>query len=388
MARATHAISSALLAVLVLAFPCTAVAQNTGVRSLPDGPIIAAWQDWSACNETQTLRAVKQGVNVIFWFAINLVKDKDTQQPKVTGGPNAECVAKVRAAIQQQKLATSHLITIGGWDSPHPDTSFSGTQWFDAWNEWNRRLPVPFDGFDWDLEGNDQVTSPNNEFTPECLQLVIDMSVAAKKAGLLATLAPPQSYFDITTKQFNRFLNNSDPHFHPEFHYMGRNGYAYILAAAPAGTFDLVEVQLYETFAPALRSLDAGMLGEDYLRLWAANLLGGWMINVTDPLLPLKGLVSVHLDSSRLIAGLSFAPGGSAGRSAFFWPDQIRQAYQAAEPLWRPRGYAFWNIALEGSKVNGTNGSVEFASSLNSFLHVRDMHPEDSKAESFFQVVV
>ena len=46
--------------------------------SLPDGPIIAAWQDWSACNETETLRAVKEGVNVIFWFAISLVKDQST----------------------------------------------------------------------------------------------------------------------------------------------------------------------------------------------------------------------------------------------------------------------------------------------------------------------
>ena len=240
------------------------------------------------------------------------------------------------------------------------------------WNEWNKRLPVPFDGFDWDLEGNDQLSSPNNEFTPRCLQLVLDMSIAAKRAGLLATLAPPQSYFDVTTQQFNRFLNNTDPDFHPEFHYMGRNSYAYLLAAAPPGTFDLVEVQLYETFAPALRSLDTGMPGADYLRAWAAQLLAGWMINVTDPQLPLKGLLPVHLEPSRFIAALSFAPGSSAGRSAFFWPDQVQEAYQAADPSRRPRGYAFWNIGMEGSKVNNTNSTVAFASSLNSFLHVRD----------------
>ena len=317
MACATHGVSRVLLAVFALAFPSTNMALNT----LPDGPIIAAWHN--GCNEMQTLHSVKQGVNVIFWFSVVLVKDKDTQQPKVAGGPDPACIAKVRAAIENQKLPTSHLISIGGWNTPPPDISFSGAEWFDAWNEWNSRLPVPFDGFDWDLEGNDLVTHPYNEIQPECLQLVIDMSVAAKKAGLLVTLAPPQSYFDVTTGQFNRFLNNSDPHFHPEFYYRGRNSYAYIFAAAPAGTFDLVEVQLYETFAPALRSLNAGVLGEDYLRSWVANLLSGWMINVTDPLLPLKGLVPVHLDSSRLLVGISFAPGGSPGRSVFFWPDQI-----------------------------------------------------------------
>lgn len=345
--------------------------------SLPDGPIIAAWQDWSACNETETLRAVKEGVNVIFWFAISLVKDQSTQQPTITGGPDVECVAKVRGAIEQLGLPTSHLITIGGWDAPHPDTSFSGEQWFDVWNEWNNRLPVPFDGFDWDLEGNDDVSSRDNEFTPQCLQLVIDMSVAAKTAGLLATLAPPQSYFDVTTQEFNRFLNNSDPQWHPEFHYMGRNSYAYLLAAAPAGTFDLVEVQLYETFSPALRSLDMGMPGDEYLRLWSKALLAGWKINVTDPMLPLKGLVPVHLEPSRFIAALSFAPGSSAGRSAFFWPDQVQRAYQEADPSKRPRGYAFWNIAMDGSKVNDTSQKVHFARSLNSFLHVRPTEAED-----------
>jgi len=345
--------------------------------SLPDGPIIAAWQDWSACNETETLRAVKEGVNVIFWFAISLVKDQSTQQPTITGGPDVECVARVRGAIEQLGLPTSHLITIGGWDAPHPDTSFSGRQWFDVWNEWNNRLPVPFDGFDWDLEGNDDVSSRSNEFTPQCLQLVIDMSVAAKTAGLLATLAPPQSYFDVSTQEFNRFLNNSDPHWHPEFHYMGRNSYGYLFAAAPAGTFDLVEVQLYETFSPALRSLCGGMPGDEYLRLWAAGLLGGWSINITDPLLPLKGLVPVHLEPSRFIAALSFAPGSSAGRSAFFWPEQVQTAYQEADPSSRPRGYAFWNIAMDGSKVNDTSRRVDFARSLNSFLHVRPVRPAE-----------
>ena len=134
---------------LALAF----VALNAAQKSLPAGPIIAAWQNWGACNETQTLQAVERGVNVVFWFSTNLVNDDG--QPKIKGPiPDLDCVAKVRHKILAKNLPTAHLITVGGWDAPHPDTSFTGAEWFQAWHEWNQALPMPFDGFDWDLEGN------------------------------------------------------------------------------------------------------------------------------------------------------------------------------------------------------------------------------------------
>jgi len=370
--------------VLLALLTWSRVASRTYPRSLPNGPIIAAWQDWSACNETKTLQEVEEGVNVIFWFATDLIKDSATKQPKIVGGPNFECVARVRAAIDELELPCAHLISIGGWGHPHPDTSFSGTEWFSFWNEWNNNLPAPFDGFDWDLEGSDYLFSTLNALSPKLLQLVIDMSVAAKHAGLLVTMAPPQSYFDVTTHQFNRFLNNTDPHFHPDFHYRGRNSYTYLWAAAPAGTFDLVEVQTYETFGPALRGLQS-MSGSEYLQTWAADLLRGWVINVTDPLLPQTGLLPVAVPPSRLLIGLSFG-GGGGGRSACFWPESIRIAFETAEPSQRPRGYAFWNIGQDGRKMNGTNRSVSLARSLNSFLHVRTLPPEQVRILSQFVV--
>ena len=126
---------------------------NAAQKSLPTGPIIAAWQNWGACNETQTLQAVERGVNVVFWFSTNLVKDDG--QPKIKGPiPDLDCVARVRQKILAKNLPTAHLITVGGWDAPHPDTAFTGAEWFQAWHDWNQALPMPFDGFDWDLEGN------------------------------------------------------------------------------------------------------------------------------------------------------------------------------------------------------------------------------------------
>jgi chitinase len=71
-------------------------------------------------------------------------------------------------------------------------------------------LALPFDGFDWDLEGNDWTQSRYNVFSSACMQLVVDMSSFAKKAGYLVTMAPAQTYFDVTTSKFNRFLNNSN----------------------------------------------------------------------------------------------------------------------------------------------------------------------------------
>lgn len=125
---------------------------SSAAISLPNGPIIAGWQNWGACNETDTLKAVERGVNVVFWFSANLVKEGE--QPKIQGPiPNLDCVANVRQKIQDKKLPTAHLLTIGGWNAPHPDTSFTGAEWFQAWHAWNQELPMPFDGFDWDLEG-------------------------------------------------------------------------------------------------------------------------------------------------------------------------------------------------------------------------------------------
>ena len=43
-------------------------------------------------------------------------------------------------SVETQELSTRHLITIGGWNGPHPDTSFTGEEWFHAWHAWNQGL--------------------------------------------------------------------------------------------------------------------------------------------------------------------------------------------------------------------------------------------------------
>ncbi len=93
--------------------------------------------------------------------------------------------------LRQLQAPTTHLLSIGGWDAPHPDTLVDGrvrpplllpwsaagaaygmsghpaglqTWWrvFQRWNEAVAAQPAlgfhGFDGIDWDLEGNDNAT--------------------------------------------------------------------------------------------------------------------------------------------------------------------------------------------------------------------------------------
>ena len=93
-------------------------------RKLPPGKLIVGYANWNQCDE-KILDAVQAGVNVVIWFSINLVVDKITGLPTIENGPDYHCVAKMIQKIRQLDLPTTHLISIGGWNSPHPDTTHS-----------------------------------------------------------------------------------------------------------------------------------------------------------------------------------------------------------------------------------------------------------------------
>jgi len=110
--------------------------------------------------DEKIVNAVKQGVNVVMWFSINLAVSPETGRPIITNGPDWDCVADRVAEIAQLNLETVHIISIGGWNSPHPDTSVSAEEAYDHWNNWNKNIVARpdkgfygFHGFDWDIEG-------------------------------------------------------------------------------------------------------------------------------------------------------------------------------------------------------------------------------------------
>jgi hypothetical protein len=102
-------------------------------------------------------------------------------------------------------------------------------------------------------------------------------------AGYVVSLVPAQSYFDVTTAAFDLSLLHAYQDFHPEFHYRGMNAYAALVAkfgttstseffssssslskysggSAPSSTtvatFDMIMVQLYETFSRACQAIN------------------------------------------------------------------------------------------------------------------------------------
>ena len=116
-----------------------------GSKELPE-KLVVGYANWNQCDPS-LIRAVEQGVNVLIWFSINLSTDSVTGNPAVTNGPDLHCVLNIIQQLQSIKLPTVHLISIGGWNSPHPNTDSNGVEdIYSAWKTWNNNL---FDGIDW-----------------------------------------------------------------------------------------------------------------------------------------------------------------------------------------------------------------------------------------------
>ena len=279
------------------------------------------------CNQ-KVLQAVQQGVNVVIWFAINLIKNPYTGAPEVQSTVlDMFCVASMINQIRDLNLPTIHMLSIGGWNSPHPDTSNSASAVFQALHTWNRQTIIRpdldfygFDGFDWDIEGNDDLSSPYNLFTVDCLDLMGEISILAKQKGYLMSLAPCESYFDPSTSLFDLSITHTYPEWsflNPSFNYHGHNVYALFLAKygttiikrsvsratvfEPVDTFDFVTVQWYESYSHADYNLTLlNMTATHYFLNAVPSLVNGWWVDFAS--VPEMGVESqvVRVSSERL----------------------------------------------------------------------------------------
>lgn len=378
-----------MLALVLTVLSC---ALSTSDRVLPEGNLILGYA--TACggnlDSDVVVHSARSGVNVINWFAINLVTRDGV--PVIEHQLNLTCVALTAWRLKLEGLGTAHLITVGGWDAPHVNTSLTGSEWWEKFNKWNREEVASlafgfngFDGIDWDLEGNDILSSEWNHFTIRGIEAVGRMSQAAKDAGLLVTLVPPESYFDSTTSLFDLSLLHAYPEWHPEFKYHGRSCYAALLlkyGLTPRGkrTFDLVDIQLYESWAHAAYQIDVQMVpASEYLVRWVNKTLTPWQVefdSVPELQLPSQPVV---VTPDQLIVGFSF--GSSDGKEVFIEPADVSAAWMLLPADRRPRGVMFWNIELDGGYANGTTKRCYMAQGFNSFLHTRTVEPADTRAE-------
>ena len=102
-------------------------------------PLIVGYASWNECDK-KIIHAVEQGVNVVMWFAINLALNSSTGLPAITGGPDMDCVAYVVRSIDEMGLDTLHMVSVGGWDAPHPDTTNTAEATYEYWDYWNRNI--------------------------------------------------------------------------------------------------------------------------------------------------------------------------------------------------------------------------------------------------------
>jgi hypothetical protein len=289
-------------------------------------------------------------------------------------------VANIIQRIKEMKLPTIHLISIGGWNSPHPDTSNPVEQVYNTWLKWNNGL---FDGFDWDIEGNDDMDSPYNHFTLPCLNLMGRMSQLAKQDGYIVAMAPAESYCDPTTSAFDLDLDHSYPEWvelQPNFKYHGHNVYTYLLTRYgttslsssnadlvqisneainsnyiesnnvndTVDTFDFVTIQLYEGYSHAEYNTTIMIQSAaDYITQFVQRVSSGWDVNypsecfsdIADSKVSwvLKQVIVPH---TRLVVGLANGWAGD-GKFLLIYPDQVRNIYYLCK---RKYQYAMCNM--------------------------------------------
>ena len=263
-----------------------------------------------------------------------------------------------------------HIGTLVHWYSCRPGEGWEG-----------------FEGFDWDIEGNDDGAHHGNLFQVNVLDLMGEMSTLAKRDGYLVAMAPAQSYLDPGTSEFSRHVNLPPREdWQPTFFYAGRNTYAYILHVYGEETFDFISIQLYEGWSSANYAISTkGVDPATYIASLVQNVTGsnghgdgdgsgggdgggggGWVVDFsTDPDSKVNqlGRQRIRIKKEQLVIGLANGWTTPPPNSKFLllWPEACVKAFNdlrggasgtrdtssAAGFL----GYMYWNLGDEGNAV-------------------------------------
>ena len=352
---------------------------------------------------------MEDGVNIVIWAfidVVNLVIDADEvivnqdgmiEKAKISSSPrralmnitttnNIQTHARIKTGLDLEKIKTLieeldeaghsdvvHLGAIGGWNGPHLDPSLNALEWYRGWKE--SMASSIFHGIDWDLEGNDNLASPYNVFTLDCLEKMVEISRLMKSDGYIVSMAPPQSYLDFNTSNFSRYVNLTVPErrWHNEFNYFGCNVYAYLLAKC-GDCIDLISLQLYESFSDAAMSVFFdGMAADDYLFsfVWDHVVIRDQSVYIDfsqDPSLEMQGQ-KVEIPLSKLVLGLAngWALNSDQNKTLYVSSTECEEAYlklkESKHGDLTPRGFMFWTIEERGSR------EVYLARGIGKFIH-------------------
>lgn len=319
-------------------------------------------------------RSIENGVNVLIWsFAsFETVEVGASSRLVIQSSQNKENLIKYQNYLDTLGYGhVIHLLAFGGWNGRHLPSGYTSSQLFQTFQQYNEYY-IPsegtyqekkrlFDGIDWDLEGHDILIYPTNEFTLECLNQMGEFSEKIHNDGLIVSMAPPESYLDISSPRFSRFVNHTytQDNWHQDFQYHGWNVYAYLLAQYNH-VFHFIFLQFYESYSHAayhIKRLDQNPHRYiiDYMshfQNYAQN--NGWFVHFEDdPSIQMKSQI-VSLDPNKLVLG--FANGWALNKdieekTIFFNGKDIGIALRMMERNKQavPRGVGFWVIEEEGT---------------------------------------
>ena len=325
---------------LVVVVFCLDTTCQSKRRELPRSRLHIAYATDRSLREKKVVEACcDHGVNVVVWSFCHLEVKGETLGVNPTFSVNE--VAEVRRAIEEAGVKTTHLVSFGGWNGPHPTTTASGERWFRAWERWNDELGGLFDGVDWDLEGHDDPTATTAQMTFDLLNLVCEFTTLARQQGYIVGVAPPQSYLDVYESRFDLALNHepSSPWGFP-FPYAGRNAYASLIDQCD---FDFVSVQFYEGYSRANFQINRQQISPiDYLIDVANRFDEGFDLQFSDT----EMKKTVRIPPGRLVFG--FANGWADNEKfIFIEPSDIAHAFKRLGKQ-QPRGTMFWVLDEDG----------------------------------------
>jgi len=364
-------------------------------RSLPTGSIIQAYVDIvlpTTAASNQVFAACQNRVNVLTWSFIELSVSKNkaaiTTHSQNGGTVSFPNIATLANRLKTANLSTTHLVSIGGWGITHPtvSTTLNGAAYYAAWKTWNNGLNTSygfsFDGIDWDYEGENTVSGPNNVININLQDMMGNMSTLAKADGYVVTIVPAQSYLDYEQSNFSILLNHSDS-WAPTFLYHGWNAYAYLWQKYNA-SIDAVLLQVYEGWSRAGYDISVTKDVGTYFTNLVSNMTTGWTVKFSQVSATQLPDTVVSIPPSKLIMALANGFGGAVPEQAPNYPDQKFPIFwaQDIQPSWDPtkyRGFGFWELQFEGtnlSRYNTTSNtsytySLYLAKDLNAFVHAR-----------------
>ena len=186
--------------------------------------------------------------------------------------------------------------------------------------------------------------------------LISSCSVNIDTGGKFVSIAPAQSYMNINSSRFSRYVNLTDPTGnrpapYSTFSFYGSNVYAYLVQQY-GDWIDLISIQFYESYSVASYKMKHdGNTASDYLLDYIDELLSSnesFYVNFTEDVEVGLSAQNVSLPLQKLVFGFGNGWALNSDKIAYISSDQVNLTWHQLLPSKQPRGFMFWTINSEG----------------------------------------